>query len=132
MKKLKSDDIFPIPYTALYKGEPHEREIFESVDSPRLFNSELSKEEQTIVLSWCKKLQTIKSINQDCTSYGLKHTFEYSKDGFSISNGAFKGAMLLCGFYIKDPYELNWHFNISKKSVRHLREENRLNMERGN
>lgn len=131
MIKVNINDKLPIPYTAGYRGMKNEREIFESIDHPKDFYDELTEEKQEILLSWCRKLESIKRINQDVTSYGLKHTFENSQGGFSISNGSFKGAMLLCGFCIKDPYELNWHFNISKKSVRQLREESRLNMERG-
>ncbi|WP_203332629.1 hypothetical protein [Planococcus beigongshangi] len=56
----------------------------------------------------------IKSFNGP-TSYRLKHQFEYSKDGFYITNGQMKGALLAAGFRPKDENDLNWTFALSKK-----------------
>lgn len=88
----------------------------------------LYPEQQIQLVTWCEKsLIQIKNITNCRSSYGLKHDFEYSTDGFYISNGAFKGAMIKAGFkykeYIGSP---NWHFNISKKSVKRVRELNRM------
>lgn len=87
----------------------------------------LNKEQQEILLDWCSRLVEIKNINKNHTSYGLKHIFSSSKDGFYISNGTFKGAMLKLGFrYLKcHPTSPNWFFNVSKKSVKDLTLENR-------
>lgn len=76
----------------------------------------LTPGEQSRLKDWIKEnLQPIQSINERHTSYGLKHRFE-NQDGFYISNGAFKGAMLACGYRVSDKSELNWRFNISQKS----------------
>lgn len=53
------------------------------------------------------------------TTYRLKHLFENSKNGFYISNGAMKGALLIAGFVPKDEFALNWTFQLSKK-LNHL------------
>ncbi len=44
------------------------------------------------------------------TSYGIKHRFEESEGGFYLSNGQFKGAMLVAGYEPVDATELNWRF----------------------
>ena len=75
------------------------------------------------LLAWIAiNLKPIGSINRRCTSYGLKHFFEASRDGFYITNGMFKGAMLQAGFFTGDKSLKNWHFNVSAKSVRQLYE----------
>lgn len=48
-------------------------------------------------------------------------TFEESEDGFYITNGQFKGAMILSGYSVNDPDELNWTFNVSELSYREKR-----------
>lgn len=76
----------------------------------------LTPGEKNHLTKWIKdNLQPIKSFNNRHTSYGLKHRFE-NQGGFYIGNGAFKGAMLDCGFKVKGREELNWQFNISQKS----------------
>ncbi len=47
------------------------------------------------------------------TSYGLKHHFE--REGFYISNGQFKAAMVLAGHDPQDIYALNWIFKIKPR-----------------
>lgn len=37
-----------------------------------------------------------------------------------VTNGQFKGAMLKAGFDVKDKIQLNWHFNVSEKSIKEL------------
>lgn len=48
------------------------------------------------------------------TSYGLKHRFTSpsNRNGYYISNGVFKGAMVFCGFQPIDRREQNWRFKI--------------------
>lgn len=78
----------------------------------------LSPRQQKVLLSWCEQFTKIKAINSKRSSYGMKHIFESSKDGFYVTNGQFKGAMLKAGFkYKSQPYNPNWHFNISEKSI---------------
>lgn len=50
------------------------------------------------------------------TSYGIKHDFEY--EGFYITNGQFKGAMLIEGHKLKNAHDLNWIFRIDKSITR--------------
>lgn len=48
------------------------------------------------------------------TSYSLKHWFEASENGFYITNGMFKGAMLAAG-YPPTPRtinQINWRFRV--------------------
>lgn len=85
-------------------------------DYPERFFT-LSKEQQETLVAWCQQFEAIKKINPSHTSYGLKHVFQDSAGGFSVSNGAFKGAMIEAGFLVDDPDKVNWCFNISKKSV---------------
>ncbi len=89
------------------------------LNSPKHFEN-LTDEEQIVLLKWCKNLSKIKSFNQKHTSYGLKHLFERSKNGFYITNGQFKGAMLKSGFDVKNKNDLNWIFNVSQRSLSNL------------
>lgn len=83
---------------------------------------ELSVNEQQILVNWCKQLDKIKTFNKWHNSYNLKHIFEFSENGFYVTNGAFKQAMILAGFnYRKQGDGTNWIFNISEKSVKKLR-----------
>ncbi|RIO71025.1 hypothetical protein [Staphylococcus borealis] len=94
---------------------------------------ELSDRQKEALYKFCNSFEKIKGFNLDNTSYGLKHVFEdlyrkelHSEDfGSSISNGQFKGAMLEAGFEVKDKRAQNWHFNISKRSIKELKK--RLN-----
>lgn len=91
-------------------------------DFPEEFDK-LSASQQETLLAWIAiNLKPIRSVNRRCTSYGLKHFFEASRDGFYITNGMFKGAMLQAGFFTSDEAQKNWHFNVSARSVRQLYE----------
>lgn len=86
------------------------------LNNPEMFG-QMCKNKQDILLKWINEnLDPRKTINMDISSYGLKHIFENSKDGFYITNGEFKGAMLMSGYKIKNPNDINWYFNISQKS----------------
>lgn len=82
----------------------------------------LTKEEQEILLNWCRKLGKTKTMNLKHTSYGLKHIFAKSKNGFYISNGTFKGAMLKLGFRHENVQSngINWFFNYSQRDLNAL------------
>jgi hypothetical protein len=103
--------------------ENKRRQISEKRDSenmnannPNEFEK-LSEEEKLTVSSWIATyLDPIKSFNERHSSYGMKHLFESSNEGFYISNGAFKGAMLDCGFNVKYKQATNWIFNVSARS----------------
>lgn len=78
---------------------------------------ELTKEKQKALVIWCSSISKTKNINKlGKSSYGLKHVFEYSENGFYITNGMFKGAMIEAGFEHTDG--INWYFNYSHKSLK--------------
>jgi hypothetical protein len=62
-----------------------------------------------------------KSANVTLTSYGMKLCFELD-GGFSITNGMFKGAMLLCGFKPAKCKHTRWRFNVDHDSIADLKE----------
>ena len=69
------------------------------------------------VFAWIESncIMTKKPNRNSMTSYGLKHVLDHDT-GIYVTNNEFKDAMMLCGFVPSDPNELNWYFNISKKS----------------
>ena len=78
----------------------------------------LSEKEKAVLLEWIQdNLTKTNRLTNFCTSYSLKHVFEMSKKGFYLTNGAFKGAMNEAGFKTKNRSEINWTFNVSKKSL---------------
>lgn len=86
----------------------------------------LNKDQQKILLDWCRNFDEIKTINSKYSSYGLKEIFTKSRHGFYISNGMFKGAMIKTGFQYKprESTPQNWEFNISIDSIRRVKELN--------
>lgn len=90
-------------------------EVVNDIDRPADFKT-LDPESQSKAIGWCSRyFIPTQSYNDRHTSYGLKHTLQ-SFDGTYLTNGQFKGAMLLCGYEPKDQEELNWVFGISEKS----------------
>lgn len=78
----------------------------------------LSDSEKSNLCNWIRNnLVPIKSFNTSITSYGLKHLMEHDNPDLCFYNGAFKGAMLSCGFKVKDKNSTNWVFNISNRSL---------------
>lgn len=73
---------------------------------------------KTWILENCEKRKTI---NKKHSSYELKHIFERSPDGFYLTNGAFKGAMLDAG-YDKHSIGINWCFAIAERSIKSARQ----------
>lgn len=81
--------------------------------------AELTDEKKKSLTDWIKEYLEpfrIQSYGDYPTSYGLKHRFENSKNGFYVTNGQFKGAMLECGFEPKDPKAINAVYQLSKKA----------------
>jgi len=79
--------------------------------------NELSANEQKSLLDWISEnIKPGDNFNPTLSSYGLKHLFENSENGFYITNGAFKGAMLKRNYFVKNRFHINWIFNISEKS----------------
>lgn len=101
--------------------------IYENeLDSPNEFDK-LSESERQALIDWCYRINKIQSINRNHSSYGLKHIFERSENGFYITNGMFKGAMLKCGFDYRpvSSSSRNWNFNVLEKSIKELRRLNK-------
>ena len=91
-------------------------EIVNDIDRPNQFLN-LESDVQSMVLKWCKEFFTpTKLFNEKHTSYGLEHILQ-NYNGTYLTNGQFKGAMLLSGFRVKDVEDLNWIFNISENSA---------------
>lgn len=81
--------------------------------SPYDLIANYSREEQQMLINWCKDNFTPIKTRRLCT-YSLKHWAEHclTQYGLSyVSTGAIKGALLLSGFDL-DPYEFNAYVNI--------------------
>ncbi|MEX2936354.1 hypothetical protein [Staphylococcus saprophyticus] len=82
--------------------------------------NDMTMEQLETVLMWCKQLEPMKSVNENCSSYNLKHMFERESYGFYISNGNMKEVMALAGFKPKSADDLNWFYTISERSIKQL------------
>ncbi|MGW7951578.1 hypothetical protein [Staphylococcus xylosus] len=82
--------------------------------------NDMTMQELETVLMWCKQLEPIKSVNENYSSYNLKHMFEREPYGFYISNSNMKEAMALAGFKPKCANDLNWFYPISERSIKQL------------
>lgn len=81
----------------------------------------LERWQKLIVTTWIKENFVSRvTINKYHTSYEMKHIFERSPDGFYLTNGAFKGAMLKCGFD-KHSGGINWCFQVTERSIKEAR-----------
>lgn len=81
-----------------------------SGNHPADYNT-LTDEEKEVLHYWIQHaIIATARWNTNSSSYGLKHQFE--REGFYITNGQFKGAMICAGHLPKDIYELNWCFQI--------------------
>ena len=89
-------------------------------DRPERFD-DLSDDARETVLRWIQEnVKDKRSTVPEWTSYALKHFLEWgTKPRLYVTNGAFKGAMLRCGFVPADPDALNWEFFVGKKEHRH-------------
>lgn len=95
--------------------------IRNNVDEPSEYEN-LSIVEKEILLKWIiTKLNRGDKYYKKESSYSLKHYFEDSLEGFYISNGQFKGAMLAAEYTVANPNDKNWYFKISAIHVDYLR-----------
>ena len=82
--------------------------------------NDLTSKEKEVLNEWIREVLEpcrIKSFSRSIpTSYGLKHRFQYSDVGFYVTNGQFKGAMLVAGFEPAYHDDLNWRFRLSKNA----------------
>ena len=67
------------------------------LDLPAEFKK-LSAQECESLLNWIRARLVVAKTVYRTSSYGLKHQFEEAPDGFYVTNGAFKGAMIAAGF----------------------------------
>ncbi|MGO4936631.1 hypothetical protein ACTQ54_03175 [Fundicoccus sp. Sow4_H7] len=104
-----------IDWNAIKKVVPKNNH-FNSTDDPYSF-FELSKQEQENLLMWCLIFERTNKFNHRISSYGLKHIYERNLHGSYVTNGQFKGAMLLAGFKVYDVDKKNWRFNIKMQEV---------------
>ena len=77
---------------------------------------DLPKSLQVNLVTWCLRYHRQDKINHDHTSYGLKHIFSDFTRVY-VTNGQFKGAMLVAGFRVHDMSERNWKFNVNKREI---------------
>lgn len=95
------------------------KERANAIDHPSEYNK-LSKHQQAVLQLWIS--QQLKPHKQKSfsgpSSYFIKHAFEYSRNGFYISNGCMKGAMAAAGFEAKDESYKNWTYQLPAKLQR--------------
>lgn len=104
-------------YSKTVMENGHPVSVFSDGKEERELVSDLSKEEQEVLLDWIKEgLIRTKNPTDVMSSYGLKHRVEEQTSIPYLHNNQLKDAMLICGFKVKDMTELNWYFNISEKS----------------
>lgn len=90
----------------------------EPYNRPEDYNN-LTQEQKYILQQWIQQtLRPIRSRNDKHTSYGIKHIFESSPNGFYITNGQMKGALRAAGFQEYNTLDINWYYNISETSFR--------------
>ena len=78
--------------------------------------TDLTKEEQEIVLNWIRdNIRATKTPLKSRSSYGIKHLMTDDTKIY-VTNNQFKHAMLLCGYEPVEDYKLNWCYRISRKS----------------
>ncbi len=66
---------------------------------------DLTPAQKAVVAQWIEA-----GLPAGAGSYFLKHSFEESQEGFYISNGQMKGAMLAAGFTAVDATAFSWVF----------------------
>jgi hypothetical protein len=95
--------------------------LFRDGDNHEEFDAIADKQRETL-LSWIRQTYVMAKGIYNSTSVRLKRDFEATVD-FSVSNGAFKGAMLAVGFDPVDNLQRNWRFRIrpmkNSKKKRH-------------
>jgi hypothetical protein len=80
-------------------------------NSPECLN-DLSAEQQAVLISWIRDMLVTAERVYTPNSYITKHDFEREPEGFYVTNGMFKGALLKAGFAPVNPREVNWQFRV--------------------
>ncbi len=113
-----------ISRNALYCQDDDALQTFSEIDSPNAVH-DVPFEKQEIIMRFVQQLEKSKTMNRNHTSYSLKSIFEKSENGFYINNGTMKEIMYLMGFVSDNQQDLNWHFNVSERSVQKLKNKNK-------
>jgi len=74
------------------------------LDTPEAYD-DLTALEKDALAYWIDHAMCKAARYSKCSSYETKHDFE--AEGFYVTNGQFKGAMLAAGYQPKDARELN-------------------------
>jgi len=96
--------------------EYDEKKRFQEADTARTSGNHptdfetLKPAEQDVLLYWITQVMVHSDRYDKQTSYGMKHNFE--GEAFYITNGMFKGAMLMLEYAPKDESALNWEFKV--------------------
>ena len=80
-------------------------------NSPECLN-DLSAEQQAVLINWIRDVLVTAERVYTPNSYIMKHDFEREPEGFYVTNGMFKGAMLRASFAPVNPREVNWRFRV--------------------
>lgn len=87
----------------------------------------LDLQQQETLIHWVKfNLGRSERYYKKASSYTLKHYFEQSPEGFYITNGQLKGAMLAADYTVKDTTEKNWYFKVSPLFIERLEKQLKL------
>lgn len=94
--------------------------------------AKLPEGEKATLQAWIREKLFPASSPGRYSSYGLKHTFQNSDGGSYVTNGQFKGAMLVAGYEPLNRYDLNWMFgyrladpHLYERSLRRVRDRGR-------
>jgi hypothetical protein len=85
----------------------------EAVNPPTEYE-QLASAKKELLAHWIRKaMKPSSKYDEQHSSYGIKHHFE-QETGIYVSNGEFKGAMLIAGYLPKRVTHQNWTFQIAK------------------
>lgn len=89
-------------------------------DDPLVFY-QLEMHGQITLLTWIiLMLRPAQDFDDADTSIDFKHWFENLPQGFYITNGMIKGAMLVAGFNVLSGRDKNWVFNVDAYDVHRM------------
>lgn len=113
----------PLPVDALWAIIPANR--------PSEF-MKLSDKDKSLALEWIKNMFEPSDKIFSSSSYGIKHVIQDFKGdnekyyGMYLTNGAFKGAMLVAGFEPVERNVINWHFRMKLKPYAYGMDDNKI------
>lgn len=99
--------------TCTQLGHPGARDT----DHPADFEH-LTTQQQRCVLYWIGRVLLLADRSDSRTSESLREDFE--REGFVLTNGQFKGAMLRSGYPPRSIGETNWAFRIKRAVLRSI------------